>query len=494
MAQSTLAIGIDPAKAQHQAVAVLYPDELMLDTTVVNDVPDIRALDHRVECLAREHDADIVYGIEDHRRHGRRTVEVLQQHDREVRVVNPAWTNRQKDFYGEDKSDSIDARAVAAVVLRRRTALPDATDRGEMVAALREAGRNLEDLGYQRTKALARLHGHLGDVFPPAYVDFFGKLKSPWALRFFARYPVPQDLEGHDAASLAAELQDLAGGRIGPLHGQSYWERLHDRANQILQATAGVRTLPRTRALGLKAELIRQLCHELLETDSRVKRLEKVVSNDLLPEVDQPLTTIPGIGDVLAATILGEIGDIRRFPGRDAFAKYNGTAPARKSSAGREKHRARRACNHRLKRAFWLAAYAAVRHAEIAQAFYQRCLARGLSKIESMKRLARRISDIVYAMLTRGETYDPNRDTNAPGDQPDVPEAGGKVPSDQKKRSQAQSLAGSRPRHATQRATAAQANCERSLHARAGREADPSPPRSTSDMAASPKRPARSPG
>ena len=161
----------------------------------------------------------------------------------------------------------------------------------------------------------------MGEVYPPAYVDFFSKLKSPWALRFFARYPVPQDLDGHDAASLAAELRDLAGGRVGPLYGQSYWQRLGERADQILQATAGVRTLPRTRAIELKAELIRQLCSELLESDARAKRLEQVVTHDLLPEVDETLTTIPGIGGVLAATILGEIGDICRFPGRNAFAK-----------------------------------------------------------------------------------------------------------------------------------------------------------------------------
>jgi len=493
MVQATLAVGIDPAKAQHQAVAVLYPDDLVLDTTVANDVPHISALDRRVEELAQQHGADIVYGIEDHRRHGRRAVEVLQQHGREVRVVNPAWSNRQKEFYGEDKSDSIDARAVAAVVLRRRSALPDATDGSDLVAALREAGRNLEDLSQQRTKALSRLHGHLGEVYPPSYIDFFGKLKSPWALRFFARYPVPQDLDGHDAASLAAELRDLAGGRVGPLHGQDYWARLRERADQILRATAGVRSLPRTRALGLKAELIRQLCSELLETDARAKRLEKVVTHDLLPEVDQTLTTIPGLGDVLAATILGEIGDIRRFPGRNAFAKYNGTAPAKNSSAGRQRHSARRACNHRLKRTFWLAAYAAVRHDDLAEAYYQRCLARGLSKIESMKRVARRMSDIVYAMLMRGERYDRSRLVSAPDDQTRmVPEAGGTVSSDQDGRSQAQSLAGFRQAQATQRTRPAQAGAHRSPEPRAERATGQSPSRS--GAAASSTRAAGSPG
>ena len=443
MARSTLAVGIDPAKKQHQAVAVLYPDELVLDVEVNNDVPDIRALDDRVAELANRYDTEIVYGVEDHRRHGRRLVEVLQQRRREIRVVNPAWTNRQKEFYGEDKSDSIDARAVGAVVLRRRDRLPDATDRDEVVTALREAERTLQDLSEQRTKALSRLHGQIAHVYPPAYSNFFGKLQNAWALRFFARFPLPQDLEGYDVETLAPVLAELANGNIGPLNGQSREARLRERAEQILQATVGVRQLPRTPAMDLKAELIRQLCHELLENHQRWQRLERIVARDLLPKVDQKPTTLPGVADVLAATLLGEIGDIRRFPDRNAFAKYNGTAPAQKSSGGRQRHRARRGCNHRLKRAFWLAAAAAVRHDDLAQAYYNRCLAKGLTKLDSLKRVARRLSDIVYAMLVRGEAYDrrklqPTEEAHA------APEAGGTTSKGQNVPTTAPSLAGSR--------------------------------------------------
>lgn len=443
MAQSILAVGIDPAKEQHQAVAVRYPDEVVLDVEVDNDVPDIRALDVRVAEIADRYDAEVVYGVEDHRRHGRRLVEVLQQNDREIRVVNPAWTNRQKEFYGEDKNDSIDARAVAAVVLRRRDKLPDATDRDEVVTALREAERNLQDLSEQRTKALSRLHGQLADVYPPAYSSFFGKLQNAWALRFFARFPLPQDLEGHDRETLAPVLEELANGNIGPLNGQSRQARLRARADQIIRATAGVRQLQRTPAMDLKAELIRQLCHELLENHQRWQRLERIVAHELLPKVDQQLTTLPGVADVLAATILGEIGDIRRFPDRNAFAKYNGTAPAQNSSGGRQRHRARRGCNHRLKRAFWLAAAAAVRHDDLAEAYYNRCLARGLTKLDSLKRVARRLSDIVYAMLTRGEAYDRRRLQPA-GETQEAPEAGGTASKGQNAHTQAPSLTGSR--------------------------------------------------
>jgi transposase len=86
------------------------------------------------------------------------------------------------------------------------------------------------------------------------------------------------------------------------------------------------------------------------------------VGEQLLPATKQTITTIIGISTILAATIIGETGSITRFRSPAAFAVYNGTAPARNSTGGRDRHKARRDCNHRLKRAFYLAARAAVLH------------------------------------------------------------------------------------------------------------------------------------
>ena len=62
--------------------------------------------------------------------------------------------------------------------------------------------------------------------------------------------------------------------------------------------------------------------------------------------------------------------------------------------------------NHRLKRAFYLAARAAVRHDPIAKTFHQRCTCRGLNYCEAVKRVARRMSDLVYVLLKSGKAYD----------------------------------------------------------------------------------------
>jgi len=406
MSQSILAVGVDPAKRLHRAVAVLFPDQVVLDAELPNALDAIANLDDRAFELARQHGAKLVYGLEDHRHYGRLFCQVLTQRGRDVRVVNPLWTNRQRAFYGQDKDDSIDGRSIAAVVLRRHHELPLAGDFGEVAQAIREAERSIQDLSRARTRLINRLHLQLNDTYTSVYEAYFGKLSSPLTLRFFRRFPLPQDLLGQDETMLAPLLLDLAGGKVGPHKGDERLIVMRSKAKSILESSAAQRASPRTLALELKAELIRQLCDEGLAIHDRVRRLERLLREQLLPATDQTITTIPGISTILAATIIGEIASIERFRSPAAFAVYNGTAPARHSTGGRERHKARHDCNRRLKRAFFLAARAAALHDPLAKAYHERCKSRGLSYDEGLKRVARRMSDLVYALLKSDKSYD----------------------------------------------------------------------------------------
>lgn len=408
MPKPMLAVGVDPAKRVHRAVAVLFPDDVILDVELPNAVTAVENLDDRLADLADTHGAELVYGLEDHRRYGRLFSQVLADRGRDVRVVNPLWTNRQRAFYGQDKDDAIDGRSIAAVVLRRRDELPHATEFSEIAQAIREAERSIQDLAEKRTELINRLHLQLSDVYTAVYEDYFGKLSSPITLKFFSRFPLPQDLAGHDAAMLGGLILDLAGGRVGPHKGGKRLVAMREKAQRILNTTADLCEAPRTLALELKAELIHQLCDELLAIHARIGRLERLLRDQLLPATGQTITSIPGIGHILAAAIIGEVGSINRFRSPAAFAVYNGTAPASNSTGGRSRHKARHDCNHRLKRAFWLAARSAVLHDALARSYFERCKERGLGYAECLKRVGRRMSDMVYALLKSGRIYDRN--------------------------------------------------------------------------------------
>ena len=88
MSKPILAVGIDPAKRVHRAIGVLFPDEVVFDCELPNALDAIQSLDLRLAELAATHAAELVYGLEDHRRYGRLLCEVLTERGRDVRVVN----------------------------------------------------------------------------------------------------------------------------------------------------------------------------------------------------------------------------------------------------------------------------------------------------------------------------------------------------------------------------------------------------------------------
>jgi hypothetical protein len=112
------------------------------------------------------------------------------------------------------------------------------------------------------------------------------------------------------------------------------------------------------------------------------------------------LTEVFGIGPVIAATIIAGTRDASRFPDRDHFAAYNGTAPIEVSSGPRKIYRLSRRGNRRLNHAIHMAAVTQVSHRHSAgRAYYDRKRAEGKTSKEALRCLKRQISDAVFARL-----------------------------------------------------------------------------------------------
>ena len=111
------------------------------------------------------------------------------------------------------------------------------------------------------------------------------------------------------------------------------------------------------------------------------------------------LLALFGVGPVLAATFLGEVGDIRRFPTKHHFAAHTGTAPLEASSGQVIRHRLSRAGDRKLNHALYMMAMVQIRRPSPGQAYYRRKLAEGKSPKEALRCLKRRLSDAVYRCL-----------------------------------------------------------------------------------------------
>jgi len=111
------------------------------------------------------------------------------------------------------------------------------------------------------------------------------------------------------------------------------------------------------------------------------------------------LMDLPGVGPVVAARILADVGDVSRFPDRNRFASWTGTAPLDASSGEQIRHRLSRAGNRKAHHVLHIAAASQIRLETEGRAYYRRKLASGKTKMEAMRCLKRRISDAVYRQL-----------------------------------------------------------------------------------------------
>ena len=169
-----------------------------------------------------------------------------------------------------------------------------------------------------------------------------------------------------------------------------------------------------------------ELAHELLDDLRRVdgqlaeskKRLEQVVAAS-----GTTLSNVFGVGPVVAATVVGVTGDIARFPSRDRFAAFNGTAPIEVSSGGRKVWRLSRRGNRTLNHAIHMAAVTQVRwrHSP-GRDYYDRKIAEGKTQKEALRALKRRISDVLWAAMVadtrRATTIEAAPAKAGPGGQP----------------------------------------------------------------------------
>jgi transposase len=235
------------------------------------------------------------------------------------------------------KNDGIDALATALAASRNeRLAAVDFEAASEVLRLLSE---RREDLVAERTRALNRLHGLLRDLVP-----------------------------GGVARTLSA-----------------------DRAARILR---GIQ--PRGSA---SARLRRRLASEMLRDVRTLDRKIADLNECIEAEVEASgttLTEIFGVGPILAARIIGTVGDVGRFPSRGHFASYSGTAPVEASSGEVVRHRLSLAGNRKLNYALHMVAVCQARSDARGGTYYRKKMAEGKSRKEALRCLKRRVSDAVF--------------------------------------------------------------------------------------------------
>jgi hypothetical protein len=167
-------------------------------------------------------------------------------------------------------------------------------------------------------------------------------------------------------------------------------------ARQYQALLATVR--PRDPAGKTRRRMAAEELEDLHRLDIKLKEM-KAELKTAVQATGSHLMDIYGIGPAGAARILADVGDIARFPDRNHFASWTGTAPIDASSGQHIRHRLSRAGNRRLNHVLYMAGIVQLRNDTAGRAYYRRKLAAGKTSMEAMRCLRRRLSDAVYRQL-----------------------------------------------------------------------------------------------
>jgi transposase len=157
--------------------------------------------------------------------------------------------------------------------------------------------------------------------------------------------------------------------------------------------------------LALKANLTIMQC-----MDEQITTLERcILVKAKLRKDYQALTTVSGIGEVLAMTIALETGDVSRFASPGNFASYARTVDSRRESNGKKKGEGNAKCgNKHLAWAFIEAAHFAVRYDTTIKRWYQKKCATRLSVI-AIKAVAHKLARACYHVMKDGRAFEAAR-------------------------------------------------------------------------------------
>ena len=152
------------------------------------------------------------------------------------------------------------------------------------------------------------------------------------------------------------------------------------------------------------ARIAKQRIRTLRQLDTQIKELTTEIA-ELVTQTRTRLLDIHGVGVLVAATVLSEVGNPTRYSTKNKFAMANGTAPIEASSGRVVRHRLNRGGNRQLNRAIHTAALTQIARTDTeGRHYYQKLITRGKTHREALPVLKRRISDRIWTHLQPPKT------------------------------------------------------------------------------------------
>ena len=351
-------------------------DFVRLDTTIRSHISGAEEVAIAVDHTGGHYSEPIVYFLQ---------TKGYTVYHLEVKAIKAA---RERFLDEESKSDVIDSTS-AAYMLYLRDAHGISFRISAMTPELSSKAAVLNSLVLQRwqfnksaTQATNRLHQFLLAVFPEGEAQHFTQL-----LKVTPYYPTPKDILDSNGLEGIEKLS-------------------HKHKENILQLAAN--------SIGIPGDI-----YQWLIKDLSIQRLESLAKRDALTSMLRAQVTAHPYGDILlsfpylgaiaAATIIGIIKNIERWPDKKKFKKALGVYNSLTQSGGSSgRTRQGREGSRHGRRVLFQVCFGCIRtnaHDNDFKDYYLRQVARGKPKMKALVSTMGKLAEIIYHCLKAREPY-----------------------------------------------------------------------------------------
>jgi transposase len=316
-----------------------------------------------------------------------------------VYPINPRAVARYRERHGQSgkKSDPGDALVLANILRTDRhlhRPMPVIT---ETALAIKALARQHQEAIWSLHQSISRLRSVLLEFYPQA-LQAFSNLKHKAALTVLAAASTPED-GMRMTRRKAVSLLHRCGRRNDPA--------LVDHIVITLRTPALRQPAAVERALGLT---VTGLIGVILAMQDTVEQLEAALCEEFERHPLAPvLRSAPGLGPVLAARVLAEVGDDRsRFDTAQGLRAFAGTAPITRASGRSRFVNARRIRNKRLADACHWWAFSMLTKSPGARAHYDRRRAAGDNHNAALRNVANKNIGRLWWCLQHAQPWDDN--------------------------------------------------------------------------------------
>ena len=382
-------LGIDIGKNTHVASLVDDKKKVIFKAfSFSNSIDGAESLILKLEAFKNE----LEVGMESTGHYWLSLYSYLVEKNFTVRVINPIQTDgwRQGIEIRKRKTDIIDSLLIADLL--RYGDFVETSLSNEDYLSLRNLSRFrsylISSIGDLKRKTIALL-----DQVFPEYASSFSNIFGKTSKEILSNFSTPSDFEDINSDDLNTFLESVSK--------KNYASKKIDELSKKASSSFGINFCLDSFSLQIK-----MLIEQISFIQNQVSNVENEIEV-LLEELNSPITTIPGIGSVNAATILGEIGDIKRFSNPSKLVAYAGLDASISQSGEYEStynHMSKRGSPY-LRRALFQSALRAEFCDPVFSDYYQKKISEGKHHLVATNAVARKLCHTIFAVLTKDEPY-----------------------------------------------------------------------------------------